>query len=86
MQPGRPIRVGGLPYAIAMTPNGKAAYVVNDRSGTVTPIDTAANAAGRPIRVGGGSQDIAISRPDLITDHRRAALAPLTPIRVTVMA
>ena len=49
---GKPIKVGTDPGAIAITPNGKTAYVANDGSGTVTPIDTATNTAGKPIKVG----------------------------------
>ncbi len=33
------------PSAIAITPDGKVAYVVNQGSGTVTPIRTATNTA-----------------------------------------
>jgi YVTN family beta-propeller protein len=52
---GRPIKTGANPFAIAMaiTPDGKTVYVVNEEPhGTVTPIDTAANAAGKNIKVG----------------------------------
>ena len=40
------------PVAIAITPDGKTAYVANFGSGTVTPIATATNTAGPPIPVG----------------------------------
>jgi YVTN family beta-propeller protein len=43
----------GAPWAMAITPGGKTAYVANSLSGTVTPINTATNTAGPPIRVGG---------------------------------
>ena len=65
--PGPPITVGGTPEAIAITPNGKTAYVVNyvrnPRTvvGTVTPINTATNTPGPPIRVGGDPRPIAIT-------------------------
>ncbi len=45
--PGRPITVGADPGAIAITPDGKTAYVLN--SDSVTPITTAANTPGRPV-------------------------------------
>ncbi len=35
---GKAINVGSFPWAIAVTPNGKTAYVANSGSGTVTPI------------------------------------------------
>ena len=41
----KPIKVGGDPDAIAITPDGKTAYVANYDSGTVTPIATATNTA-----------------------------------------
>jgi YVTN family beta-propeller protein len=40
--------------AIAITPGGKTVYVANMSSGTVTPITTATNGAGKPIRIGEG--------------------------------
>ena len=49
--PGKPIRVGRLPVAIAITPDGKTAYIVNKEGGTVTPIATATNTPGKPIKV-----------------------------------
>ena len=36
---------------MAATPNGKTIYVLNLRSDTVTPISTATNTAGPPIKV-----------------------------------
>src|ERR1019366_9209811 len=63
-----PIPVGSGPQVVAITPDGKTAYVVNAPlglygSGTVTPIATATNTAGPPIPVGHGPDDIAIT-PD----------------------
>jgi DNA-binding beta-propeller fold protein YncE len=43
--------VGNEPFGIAITPNGKAAYVTG-RTDSVTPIRTATNTAGPPITVG----------------------------------
>ena len=60
---GPPITVGGGPQAIAITPDGKTAYVTNFDSDTVTPIATATNTAGPPITVGHGPDAIAIT-PD----------------------
>ena len=58
---GKPIKLPGAPWAIAITPDGKTAYVSTYRSGTVTPISTATNTAGRPIRVGKGSYTLGIT-------------------------
>jgi YVTN family beta-propeller protein len=37
---------------MAITPDGKTVYIVNDDSGTVTPIATATNMPAKPIQVG----------------------------------
>ena len=49
--PGPPIPVGRGPGLIAITPDGKTAYVTSDES-LVVPIDTATGTPGPPIRVG----------------------------------
>jgi YVTN family beta-propeller protein len=49
---GKAIKVGNEPGAIAITPDGKTAFVANYGSGTVTPIRTATSKAGRAIKVG----------------------------------
>ena len=48
--------------ALAVTPDGRTVYAVDYRAGTVTPIATATNTAGRPIRVGAGPTALAIAR------------------------
>jgi YVTN family beta-propeller protein len=58
---GAPITVGRGPIGIAITPNGKTAYVTNYIADTVTPIATATNTAGAPITVGRGPIGIAIT-------------------------
>ena len=60
-RPGRPIRVGDSPFAIAITTDGTTAYVANVNSGTVTPINTTTNTAGKPIKAGAGPIDLAIT-------------------------
>jgi len=61
--PGKPITVGKYPAAIAITPDGKTAYVANQDDDTVTPITTATNTPGKPINVGALPTAIAIT-PD----------------------
>ena len=56
------------PRAIAITPDGKTAYVANQGSDTVTPISTATNTAAPPIAVGNAPYAIAIA--DLARAHR----------------
>ena len=48
---GKEIKVGPTASAIAITPNGRTAYVVSEGSDTVTPISTATNMAGKPIKI-----------------------------------
>jgi YVTN family beta-propeller protein len=60
-KPGKPIKVGSGPDSIAITPDGRAVYVANTFSGSVTPIATATNTAGPPIKVGGFPTDIAFA-------------------------
>jgi YVTN family beta-propeller protein len=47
---GKPIKVGTYPGAIAITPDGKTAYVLNAAS--VTPVRTATGTALKKIKVG----------------------------------
>jgi YVTN family beta-propeller protein len=85
-----PIKVGGPGDAIAITPDGKTAYVTNPDG--VTPIRTATNTALTRIKVGRYPGAIAItpdgktayvaSIPDTVTPIRTATNTALTPIKV----
>ena len=55
-------RGGADPEAIALTPDGRTAFVVNSGSDTVTPIDVASRARGAPIAVGSEPRRIALTR------------------------
>ena len=90
--PGKAIKVGTAPVAIAITPNGKTAYVAS-LSDTVTPIRTATNKPGKAIRVSTYPRYIAIT-PDgrtvyvfspqagTVTPIRTATNTALKPIKV----
>lgn len=79
---GHPIPLGSGPDAIAITPNGTAAYVVNVSSGTVTPIATATNTPGPAIPVGKQPVSIAIT-PDGQTAYvANGGSGTVTPIAV----
>jgi DNA-binding beta-propeller fold protein YncE len=58
--PGPPIRVGCYPYLLAITPDGKTAWVASGNN-TVTPIATATNTPGKPIKIRGAIIAIAIA-------------------------
>ncbi len=77
---GTPITTGVGSQAIAITPDGKTAYVANYLSGTVTPITTATNTAGTPITTGASPAAIAIT-PDGKTAYvANRESATVTPI------
>jgi YVTN family beta-propeller protein len=54
--PGKPIGIKRDPqyaaFSIAISADGKTAYVTSWVAGTVTPITTATNTPGKPIKVG----------------------------------
>jgi YVTN family beta-propeller protein len=60
---GTPITVGSQPVGLAITPNGKYAYVANSGSNTVTRITVATNSASKTITVGSGPRELAVT-PD----------------------
>jgi len=96
--PGRPIKVARFPQSIAITPDGKTAYVASWATagpGSVTPITTAANTAGKPIRVGvrpfaiaitpaGTTAYIANIGSDTVTPVNTATNRPGKPVPVGV--
>ena len=53
--------MGRNPSAIAISPDGKTAYVANWDAGTVTPISTATSKEGHAIRTGKTPVAIAIT-------------------------
>src|SRR5215471_2054881 len=60
---GTPIKIGAIPTAIAITPDGKTAYIADEHPATVTPVTTATGTPGKPINIGGFPWAIAIT-PD----------------------
>jgi YVTN family beta-propeller protein len=86
--PGQAIKTAVYPNRIAVTPDGKTAYVTNLDSGTVTPIQTATNTAGKPIKISGigGGFPLAIAvTPDgktvYVTNPAPHSGSTVTPIR-----
>ena len=78
-KPGKPINAGRSPGAIAITPDGKTAYVLSQRG--VVPISTATNKPGKPINAGKDLDGIAIT-PDGRTAYVvSTSSATVTPIR-----
>ena len=49
---GKPIKIGAIPTAIAITPDGKTAYIADEHPATVTPVATATGTPGEPINIG----------------------------------
>jgi DNA-binding beta-propeller fold protein YncE len=60
---GKPIKIGAIPTAIAITPDGKTAYIADEHPATVTPLATATGTPGKPIEIGGFPWAVAIT-PD----------------------
>ena len=89
--PGKLIKIDGFVYAIAVTPDSKTAYVSSQpatkpepagctgQTGEVTPISTATNVPGRPIRVDCGPYFLAIT-PDGKTVWVASGERTVTPI------
>lgn len=61
--PGPPVPVGAQPGAVAITPDGRTAYVTNAGSGSVTPVTIASSLPGPAIAVGTTPEALAIT-PD----------------------
>ena len=76
---GAPIPVGGSPVAIAVTPDGRTAYVASRTPGTVTAISTATNAVVGALSVGALLDSIAIT-PDGKTAYVADAAGVLIPV------
>jgi YVTN family beta-propeller protein len=53
--------VGSKPWAVAITPDGRTAYVVSNGSDTVTPVSVVTGRAGKAISVGSAPVSIAIT-------------------------
>jgi YVTN family beta-propeller protein len=78
---GDPIEVGEGPSSIAVTPNGRFAYVTNYTSGNVSVIDTAAReVVGEPIETGEGPEVIAIA-----PDGKTAYVCDRGTVEITVI-
>ena len=71
-----------MPFDVAVTPDGKTAWVVNYK--TVTPVDTRTGRAGRPIQLGlgvGDHADAIVISPDGKTAYVVAAFT-VVPIHL----
>ena len=81
--PGTPITVGSEPDAIAITPDGSTAYVVNGGDNTVTPIDLATRHAEHAIGVGNAPDDVAITPDGKTAEVVNEGDNDVTPIDTT---
>jgi hyaluronoglucosaminidase len=80
----RAITVGQFPDAVAITPDGKRAYIASYISNTITPIDLTTGKEMHPINVGGGPAGIAITpngKTAYVTDAGTAPIGDtVTPV------
>ena len=67
-------------WSVAVTPDGHTVYVANTVSGTVTPIATATNVPGVPIKVGSGPDGVAITPDGHAVYVANAGSGTVTPI------
>jgi YVTN family beta-propeller protein len=77
---GTPIPVGIFPIGVAVTPDGKRAYVGNGASANVSVIDTATNTVATTITVGTGPNGVAVT-----PDGKHAYVANVDPDNVSVI-
>jgi YVTN family beta-propeller protein len=73
--------VGKVPVAIAITPDGRTAYVVNEGSDDVTPIRTATGTPLAPVRTGGvgSNPEYIVITPDGKTAYVASIGCPCPP-------
>jgi YVTN family beta-propeller protein len=79
---GRVVAVGHHPFGIALTPNGRTAYVTNQGSDTVTPIDVATMTAAAAIPVGRLPGAIAVAPDGRTVYVANGDETTITPIHV----
>lgn len=72
--------LGTAPHGIAITPDGKTAYVANQGSNSVTPIDIATGTPGTPIPVGSGPSGIATTPDGKTVYVANSSSQSVTPI------
>ena len=80
-QAGAVIKTGTTPKAVAITPNGATAYVVNSGSGTVTPVSLTTLATRSPIRVGSKPVAIVITpngKTAYVANYGSGTVTPIT--------
>ena len=80
---GTPITVGSEPWSIAITPNGHTAYVTNEASNSVTPINLSNNTAGAAIAVGSTPWGIAITPNGQTAYVANSGSGTVTPINLS---
>lgn len=79
----KPITVGSKPFAIAVTPDGKRAYVANTGVDTVTPIDLATGTTAKPIKVGAAPDAFGMTPDGRTVYVSNAGASSVTPIDTT---
>lgn len=73
----------GIPYAVAISPDGKTAYVADFGSNSVTPISTATNAPGAAITVGANPSGVAVTPDGQAAYVANSSSNTVTPISTT---
>ncbi|MDE3082745.1 MAG: beta-propeller fold lactonase family protein [Acidobacteriota bacterium] len=77
------------PLGVAITPNGRTAYVTNSLGNTIVPVNLATGTVGAPVRVGSGPAAIAISptgRTAYVSNFNDNTVTPVTLSGATPVA
>jgi YVTN family beta-propeller protein len=81
-QPGGTIPAGKTPKAVAVTPNGATAYVLNYGSSSVTPVNVSTGLAGKAVPVGSEPDAIAITPNGATAYVANFGSGTITPITI----
>ena len=70
--------VGGRPWGIAVSPDGRKLYTANGPSGDVSVVDIASGAVEKQVKVGGSPWGVAVAHavPEQTTSRRRSPSGP----------
>jgi YVTN family beta-propeller protein len=80
---GSPIQVGGAPWQVVISPDGKTAYVANTLSNSLTPVDVSTDTAGTAIPAGTDPLDLAITPDSSMAYATNYSGDTVTPINLT---
>ncbi|MGA5824234.1 YncE family protein, partial [Kitasatospora sp. NPDC094028] len=87
--PNQTVAVGSFPTGVAITPDGRHAYVTNEGDNTVSVIDTVTNTVTATVVVGTGPFDVAVTPDGLhayVTNNGDNTVSVIDTVTNTVTA